>query len=59
MTTQLATRTMKARRASTCPVCHGPILVGQQIAKAGQWQHIGHVIVWQRNIRDARAGGQP
>ena len=40
----LATRVMKARRASTCPVCRGPILVGQQIAKCGTWQHIEHVI---------------
>jgi hypothetical protein len=39
----LATRTMRARRSSTCPSCRGAILVGQSIAKitspAG-WVHV-------------------
>lgn len=34
-----ATRVMKARRTSTCPVCKEAIKVGQLIAKAGIWQH--------------------
>ena len=59
MTKPLATRTMKARRAGICPVCGEPIQVGQQIALAGRWQHVQHVIVRQRKIRDAMAGGQP
>jgi hypothetical protein len=46
-----ATRVMKARRTSTCPACHGPILAGQQIAKAGTWQHIEHVIERQRGAQ--------
>ncbi len=41
---QLATRVMRARRTGTCPVCHGPIHVGQLIAKTGLWQHVEHVI---------------
>jgi hypothetical protein len=39
----LAVRTMKARRTSTCPSCHGPILVGQNIAKVTDphgWIHL-------------------
>jgi hypothetical protein len=37
----LADRTMRARREGTCPVCHGPILVGQPIARCpGRvWMH--------------------
>ena len=39
----LATRTMKARRTSTCTICRVPILVGQPIARlirpAG-WCHL-------------------
>jgi len=38
MTAQLATRTMKARRAGTCAECRGPIRVGDRIALvAGRW----------------------
>jgi hypothetical protein len=44
VTGRLATRVMRARRESTCPVCRGPIRVGQQIAKCGTWQHVEHVI---------------
>ncbi|MGO9294424.1 MAG: hypothetical protein ACLP52_11230 [Streptosporangiaceae bacterium] len=44
MTVKLATRVMRARRTGTCPVCHGPIHVGELIAKTGFWQHIQHVI---------------
>lgn len=39
----LATRTMKARRSSTCPACGGPITVGQAIAKLASppgWCHL-------------------
>lgn len=47
MTAQLlATRTMKARRESTCPLCRQPIRVGHLIGKCGFWAHatclIGH-----------------
>jgi hypothetical protein len=42
----LPTRVMRARRAGTCPLCKGPIHVGQVIAKCGVWMHasclIGH-----------------
>jgi hypothetical protein len=48
VTARLATRVMRARRESTCPVCRGPIRVGQQIAKCGTWQHVQHVIERQR-----------
>lgn len=42
----LPTRVMKARRERTCPICRGPIHVGQVIAKCGMWVYakclIGH-----------------
>lgn len=44
MTGKLATRTMKARRTSTCPLCRGPVLVGQQIGKVGVWAHVSCII---------------
>ena len=50
---KLATRVMRARRESTCPVCRAPIHVGQQIAKLGIWQHIEHI------VDRLRLGGQP
>jgi hypothetical protein len=40
----LATRVMKARRETTCPLCRGPIKVGQLIAKCGVWAHAQCVI---------------
>jgi hypothetical protein len=41
----LASRVMKARHAGRCPVCRGPVRVGDQIARAGKvWQHVEHVI---------------
>jgi hypothetical protein len=42
--TGLATRTRKARRPGTCPLCRGPIQVGQRIAKLGYWVHAQCVI---------------
>jgi hypothetical protein len=39
MTTTTATRVMKARRESICPLCRGVIHVGQLIAKCGFWAH--------------------
>lgn len=42
----LATRTMKARRRSTCTSCKTPILPGQTIAKLAdppEWIHVGCV----------------
>ena len=42
---RLATRVMRARRESMCPICRCPIRVGAQIAKlGGMWQCVGHVI---------------
>lgn len=42
---QLASRVMRARRASVCQLCGKPVRVGDQIAKVGStWQHIEHVI---------------
>jgi hypothetical protein len=41
---QLASRVRKARRAGTCPLCRGPIRVGEQIAKTVRWAHLGCVI---------------
>ena len=35
---------MKARRSGTCGLCHGPIMVGQPIAKATVWAHVQCVI---------------
>jgi hypothetical protein len=40
----LASRVMKARRQSTCPICRGPIRVGDSIAKTVKWAHTGCVI---------------
>jgi hypothetical protein len=44
-------RVMKATRSSTCPICRGPVEVGQQITSRdrGPWQHIEHVIERQHN----------
>lgn len=44
----VATHVRKARRESACPICSGPIRVGQQIARCpgNLWMHcscfIGH-----------------
>ena len=36
----LAQRTRKARRSSRCPLCRGPVLIGQYIARLGlTWVH--------------------
>ena len=35
----LADRVMKARRPGTCPLCRGPIQVGEQIGRVGFWAH--------------------
>jgi hypothetical protein len=51
----LATRVMRARRESLCPVCLGPIWPGQQIAKRGYWQHIEHVIERNRSTEGERS----
>jgi hypothetical protein len=40
----LATRSMKARRPGTCPLCRGPILVGQSISKIVHWAHTTCVV---------------
>jgi hypothetical protein len=40
----LATRTRKARRPGTCPLCRGPIQVGQRIALVGYWCHAQCVV---------------
>lgn len=55
MNRQLATRVMRARRTTTCRACHGPILVGQQIAKTSYWQHVTCLIA----SRDGHDRDQP
>lgn len=36
----LASRTRKARRNGRCPLCQGPVTIGQQIAQLGKtWVH--------------------
>lgn len=50
----LATRTMKARRTSTCPACLGVIMVGTSIARLtnpAAWVHVRCLEV----VRDALA----
>jgi hypothetical protein len=44
-----ASRVRKARRDSTCPLCGGPIITGQQIGliPAG-WAHLSPCIVRRR-----------
>jgi len=52
----LATRTMKARRSSTCPACRGPILTGQTIARLASppaWVHVRCVPIVARTSREA------
>lgn len=44
MTRMLASRVMRARRESTCPLCRGPVRVGQQIGKVGSWAHTECII---------------
>lgn len=56
MTEQLAIRVMKARRASTCPICLGPIRPGNQIALTGVWQCVRHVIERQQQHQDQEDG---
>ena len=51
-----ASRVMKARRSSICPICQLPIRIGQQIALSGYWQHREHVIERQRELA---AAGEP
>ena len=40
----LASRVKKARRAGTCPLCRGPVRVGDSIALTVRWAHTGCVI---------------
>jgi hypothetical protein len=48
---------MRARRASTCPACRGPIHVGELIGKTGFWQHVAHIIERNRGNGDGRTDG--
>lgn len=52
----LASRVMKARRAGTCPLCRGPIRVGEQIAKTVRWAHAGCVVaaLYKTSTKEAR-----
>jgi hypothetical protein len=43
----LASRVMKARRESTCPICRGSVRVGDLIAKTVRWAHAGCTIASQ------------
>jgi hypothetical protein len=41
----LAQRTRKARRSSWCPLCRGPVRIGQYIARLGlTWVHTTCVV---------------
>ena len=50
----LADRVMKARRQSACPICRGPVGIGQQIARLGpgSWVHAGCLISLSRHQED-------
>jgi hypothetical protein len=53
----LATRTMKARRYSTCSVCQRLIIRGDQIARLVRpdgWCHIACVPAVARALRDGQ-----
>lgn len=58
----LATRTMKARRRSTCPTCNGVILPGQSIARVTDpdaWIHLYCVeVVRQVRLLERELGGE-
>jgi hypothetical protein len=51
---QLASRVMKARRQSTCPLCQGPVRVGDLIAKTVKWAHAGCIIANRFYTQDGR-----
>jgi hypothetical protein len=53
------TRVMKARRGSTCPLCKGPIRVGQLIAKCGVWAHARCAISHQHGAPGKSTGEDP
>jgi hypothetical protein len=54
MTDQLvASRVMKARHESECPVCRQPIRIGQLIAQTGFWQHAACLIDRQHEHEDS------
>lgn len=43
--TMLASRVRKARRTSTCPSCHAPVLVGQHIGLTDLgWLHVTCIV---------------
>ncbi len=45
MTAQLlASRVRKARRASTCPLCLEPVLIGQLIGRTVTWAHVSCIL---------------
>lgn len=52
MTVQLATRVMRARRETICPLCRAPIHVGQLIAKCGLWAHAACIITHQHGTEE-------
>lgn len=46
----LATRTRKARRNGSCPLCPDPVWRGQSIALVGRtWLHTSCVLQWQKD----------
>lgn len=55
-----ASRVMKARRTSVCPLCHAPVTVGQQIAKTPVgWCHTGCVIDCAHQLTTSTEGKRP
>lgn len=41
---RLASRVMRARRESVCPLCREPVRIGQLIALTTKWAHAGCVV---------------
>ncbi len=48
----LATRVMRVRRETICPLCRAPIHVGQLIAKCGLWAHAACIIGHQHSTEE-------
>jgi hypothetical protein len=57
----LASRVMKARRPGTCPLCQGPIRIGDSIAKTVKWAHTGCVVasLYNTSTKETRRAAGP